>query len=128
MESKNFRKFQTASGKLVLAGKTAEQNEAVIAQARKEETVLHTEEAGSPFCNIKENAEKEDIKEAAVFCARYSRDWKKNKKNVEVHIFKARDIYKSKDMKTGTFGVNKFKAITVKKEEIMKLMSKEEEK
>lgn len=128
MESKNFRKFQTSSGRLVLAGKTAEQNEAVIAQADKEEAVLHTKEAGSPFCNIKGEAEKEDVREASVFCARYSRDWKQNKKNVEVHIFKAEDVYKSKGMKTGTFGVRKFRAITVKKEEIMKLMSQEEKK
>jgi predicted ribosome quality control (RQC) complex YloA/Tae2 family protein len=128
MESKNFRKFQTSSGKLALAGKTAEQNEEIIAQAGKEETVLHTKEAGSSFCNIKEGKEKEsgkDIKEAAVFCARYSRDWKKNKKNVEVHIFKGKDVYKSKDMKTGTFGVKKFKAMTARKEDIMKLAAKE---
>jgi len=120
MESANFRKFMTSSGKAVLAGKNAEQNEKVIEQARADEIVLHTAETGSPFCNIKGKAGKEDIHEAAVFCARYSRDWKKNKKDVIVHCFKACNIYKRKDMKTGTFGVKKFKEIKVKKGEIEK--------
>jgi len=124
-DSTKFRRFITSSGKLVLAGKSAEQNENVIKQAGKEEIIIHTREAGSPFCNIKETAEKEDIREAAVFCARYSRDWKLNQKDVEVHIFKGKDIYKSKEMKTGTFGVNKFKPITVKKGEIIKFIEVE---
>jgi len=119
MESANFRKFMTSSGKAVLAGKNAEQNEAVIEQARADEIVLHTAEAGSPFCNIKGKASKEDIHEAAVFCARYSRDWKKNKKDVIVHYFKAYDTYKKKDMKTGTFGVKKLEVIKIKKEELL---------
>jgi len=119
MESANFRRFMTSSGKAVLAGKNAEQNEEIIEQAEPQEIVLHTAEAGSPFCNIKGKASKDDIHEAAVFCAKYSRDWKKNKKDVIVHYFKACDTYKKKDMKTGTFGVNKLKEIKIKKEELL---------
>lgn len=124
MDKIKFRKFETSSGKVIFGGKSAESNEELIKQAGKDEVVLHTKAPGSPFCNIKSkerNITKEDIYEAAVFCARYSRDWRDNKKNVEVHIFLGKDIYKSKDMKLGTFGVKKYKKITAKKEDIKKL-------
>ena len=114
----NFTEAPTSSGKLMLGGKNAEQNEALVKQVAKNEIVLHTKTAGSPFVNIKGKANKKDIKEAAVFCAKFSRDWKKNKKNVEVHWFFGKDIYKLKGMKMGTFGVKKVKKIIVKKSEI----------
>lgn len=117
----NFRKFTTSSGKQVIAGKNAEQNEEVVKLAETRETVLHTESAGSPFCIIKGNADKKDIKETAVFCAKYSRQWKQAKSKpsiVKVHCFKAKDIFKEKGMKTGTFGVRKAKIIIVKKGDI----------
>lgn len=122
---KNFRKFTTSSGKLVLAGKNAEQNEKIISQAGKNELVLHTKAPGSPFCNIKANKNettKSDIYETAVFCAKFSQAYKKSrvKKDIEVHVFLGKDIFKSKDMKTGTFGVKKLKSIIVKKEDIEK--------
>ena len=119
-----FRKFITSSGKFVLAGKNSENNEELVKQAGKEEIVLHTKAPGSAFVNIKlkegEKAEEKDIKEAAIFCARYSQAWKKAgiKKDVAVHVFKGKDIFKIKGMKIGTFGVKKFKEIKVKKEEI----------
>lgn len=121
-----FRKFLTSSGKPVLAGRDAEQNEKLIEQAGKEEIVLHTKEPGSPFVNLKlkegEKVSKKDIKEAAIFCARYSHDWRDNKKDVIVHYFKGKDIFKNKSMKLGTFEVKKFKEIKVKKQEIEKFM------
>ena len=119
--SKKFRQFFTSSGKLVIAGKSAEQNEKVVGQAGKGEIVLHTKSAGSPFANIKadyKELSKKDIREAAVFCARYSHGWRDSKKDVKVHYFLGKDIYKDKKMKTGTFGVKKFKEITIKKDEI----------
>lgn len=118
MQETKYRKFFTSSGKLVLAGKNAEQNESLVKQIAKHEIVLHTKTAGSPFVNIKGKATKKDIMEAAAFCARHSRDWKKNKKNVEVHHFQGKDIYKEKKMKTGTFGVKKLKKLVVKKQVI----------
>ncbi|MFH1307965.1 MAG: NFACT RNA binding domain-containing protein [archaeon] len=114
----NFRKFTTSSGILILGGKTDKNNEELIAQAARDEIVLHTSQAGSPFCNIKGKASKKDIKEAAIFCARHSRDWKKNKGDVEVHYFLGKNIHKEKGMKLGTFGVKKVKKIKVKKKEI----------
>ncbi len=124
MKNTNFRKFTTSSGKQILAGKDAESNERLIQQAGKEELVLHTKAPGSPFVNIKlkknEKLTKKDVKEAAIFCARYSHDWRDNKKDVVVHYFKGRDIFKDKNMKSGTFGVKKYKGIKAKKEEILK--------
>lgn len=92
----------------------------MIAQVEKEEFVFHTKSPGSPFVNIKGKPKQGDIKFAALFCARYSRDWKKNKKDIEVHYFKGKDIFKNKDMKTGTFGVKNFKKTILKKAEIIK--------
>lgn len=127
-----FREFKTSSGKQVLAGKDAESNEKLIEQAGKEEIVLHTKAAGSPFVNIKlknnEKTSRKDIKEAAVFCARYSHDWRDNKKDVVVHYFLRKDVFKIKVMKLGTFGVKKFKEIKVKKGEIEKLIEKQNKK
>jgi predicted ribosome quality control (RQC) complex YloA/Tae2 family protein len=118
-----FREFLTTSGLRVLGGKDSGSNEDLIGQTGKNEFVLHTKEPGSPFCNIKAELELvkiEDINEAAVFCARYSKDWKNNKKDVAVHLFSGKDVYKTKDMKEGTFGVKKFRNIKVKKSDIEK--------
>lgn len=116
MEEIRFREYITHNGTLCLAGKNATNNEQLIEQAEPEEIVLHTVEAGSPFVNIKGKAKKGDIKEAAIFCARFSRDWKKNQQDVLVHKFKAQEAYKTQDMKKGTFGIKKFRVIKIKKE------------
>ncbi len=116
-----FREFETTSGKLVLGGKSAENNEQLIQQAEPTEIVLHTKAPGSPFVNIKDNGKKilkKDIKEAATFCAAHSQDWRDNKTDVTVHYFLGKDIYKRKLMKLGTFGVKNTKEIIIKKREI----------
>lgn len=117
----DFRRFITASGKEVLAGKDSESNELLVEQSKDNETVLHTKLPGSPFVNIKGKADNEDIKEAAIFCAKYSQAWKKakTKKDIVMHVFLGRDIFKTAEMKQGTFGVKKFKEIVIKKENIM---------
>lgn len=124
MNKIKFRKFTTSSGKEVLGGRNAENNEELVKQAGKDEIVLHTRAPGSPFCNIKAKTSginKKDVYEAAVFCARYSQDWRDNKKDVEIHVFLGSDIYKEKGMKLGTFGVKKHKKLIVKKDDIKKL-------
>ncbi len=117
-----FRKFKTSSGKLILAGRNAEENEKLIKQVSEGEIVLHTKAPGSPFVNIKGIASKKDIYEAGVFCAKYSQAWKKAKikKDIPVHWFRSKDIFKSENMKPGTFGVKRFKEIKVKREDIKK--------
>ncbi|MFA5060938.1 MAG: NFACT RNA binding domain-containing protein [Candidatus Pacearchaeota archaeon] len=118
MENKKFREFTTSSGKIVLCGKSAKNNEELIEQVKPSEIVLHTANPGSPFINIRGKAEKKDIEESAVICAKYSHDWRDNRKDILVHIFKGSDIYKNKKMKLGTFGVREFQIKKVKKEEI----------
>jgi len=124
MVTGKFRKFETSTGKTVLGGRNAENNEELIRQARSNEIVLHTKSPGSPFVNIKSPAsrvDREDIKEAAIFCARYSQDWRDNHRDVEVHVFSGKDIHKEKGMKLGTFGVKNFKIIKVRKGDIEEL-------
>ncbi len=114
-----FREFITKSGKKVLAGKDAKSNEEVVKQFKgKGNVIMHTAEPGSPFCIVEGKPNREDIKEAAIFCASKSQDWRDNKEDVEVHVFTGKDVYKRKGMKLGTFGVKKFKGIKVKKGEI----------
>jgi predicted ribosome quality control (RQC) complex YloA/Tae2 family protein len=114
-----FREYILKSGTLVLAGKSAENNEELVSQVQPNEEVFHTSKPGSPFVNIKyEKVSEKDRRETAIFCASKSQDWRDNKSNVEVHYFKGKDISKSKSMKTGTFAVKKFKKILVKKKEM----------
>lgn len=110
-----FRENITKKGTLLLAGRNAKNNEELIGQVQPDEIVLHTEASGSPFVNIKGKPKFGDVKEAAIFCARHSQDWRDNKKDVLVHRFTGKDIYKDKRMKTGTFGIKNFKIIKVKK-------------
>ncbi len=114
----------TDRGTIIFGGKSAKNNEELIKQVEKNEEVFHTDAPGSPFVNIKGKAKKGDIKDAAIFCAAYSKDWKKNKKDVIVHRFKGEDIYKTREMKIGTFGVKKIKKIKVKKEDIQEFLKK----
>jgi predicted ribosome quality control (RQC) complex YloA/Tae2 family protein len=122
----NFREFKTSTNKKVLLGKNAEQNEELVkTYLNTERIVLHTEKPGSPFAIILDNNPSEkEIKEAATFCALKSKDWRDNKKDVSIHIFSAKDIYKRRNMPLGTFGVKNFKNILIKKEEILKLEKK----
>lgn len=111
----NFRKHITKKGTIILAGKSAKNNEDLIKQVEANEIVLHTAKPGSPFVNIKGRQKFGDVKEAAIFCAKYSQDYRDNKKDVLVHKFRGKDIYKEKKMKLGTFRIKKFKLIKVKK-------------
>lgn len=117
------REFTLSSGTKIFLGRNAENNEELVKEfIGKENILLHTENPGSPFCVISESSPTSaEIKEAAVYCARYSQDWRDNKKDVLVHVFKGKDVYKTKMMKSGTLGVKKFKIIKVKKEDIEKL-------
>jgi len=113
-----FREIITDRGTMIFGGRNAENNEELVGQVRNNEEVFHTDAVGSSFVNIKGRAKKGDIKDAAIFCAAFSKDWKKNKSDVVVHKFKGKDIYKSFGMKTGTFGVKKIKKIKIRKKEI----------
>ncbi len=125
-----FREFETSEGNKVLAGKSAENNEKLIEQIGEDELVFHTKNPGSPICNIKspsKNISKKEIKEIAIFCARYSQDWRDNQKDVTVHYFLGKNVYKLKSMKLGTFGVKNAEEIKIKRKEILNFLEKENE-
>jgi hypothetical protein len=104
-----YRWFFTSSGKLVIGGKSAEQNEELINKyLEKDCIVMHTAAPGSPFAIVKFSKDKinaKDLEEAAIFTASFSRAWREGKKKAEVHIFKEEQIIKEKGQKTGTFTV-----------------------
>jgi hypothetical protein len=106
-----YRWFYTGSGKLVVGGKSAAQNDWLLKLLKTleyEYLVLHTTEPGSPFSVIISEIKKvseEDIKECAIFTACFSKAWRFNKKECSVDIFRLSQVYKGKDMKEGTWGV-----------------------
>jgi hypothetical protein len=54
---------------------------------------------------ISDDPDKKDIEETAIATASFSQQWKQGKKKINIDIFKGSNIYKTKSMKTGTFGV-----------------------
>jgi predicted ribosome quality control (RQC) complex YloA/Tae2 family protein len=116
----NFRKFVTSSGLGVFGGRDAESNDKLVWEANANDVMLHTSAPGSPFVNVGGLASKKDIKEATVFCAKYSQDWRDCKRDVVVNVFLRKDMEKDKKMKAGTWGVSKQEKIKVKKSDILK--------
>jgi len=117
---KKYRWFYTSSGKLVLGGKSAKQNDELLHQLKKKDEdriVSHTSEPGSPFCVILANLleiSQSDIQETAVFTGCFSRAWREGKNSAKVDIFKLSQVHKDKTMKEGTWGVyGKVKRITI---------------
>lgn len=115
-----YRWFYTSSGKLVIGGKNAEQNEELLKQLKslkKDRIIMHTKNPGSPFAVILTDikfVKKSDIDEAAVFTASFSRAWKDGKKKTHVDIFHLSNVYKKLEMKAGTWGVKgKIKRVQV---------------
>ena len=109
---KLFRWFYTSSGKLVVGGKNAEQNDELlkeITNSSKNYFVMHTSHPGSPFSVIISDmlkVTKKDFKECAIFTGCFSRAWKERKKKTEVHLFNSENLSKKRGMKTGTWGVS----------------------
>jgi len=116
----NFREYVTVSGLRVLGGKSSESNDELVERAGSKDVMLHTSVPGSPFVNVGENPSKQDLNEAAVFCAKYSQDWRDGKKDVVVNMFKRSDMNKDIKMKSGTWSVKKQEKIKVKAVDILK--------
>ena len=117
----NYRWFFTSEGKLVIGGKSEDQNEIVLRYFLKPNyKIMHTTSPGSPFMIIQsDEPSKNDLNECAIFCACFSKEWKSGNKLISIDIFNGKDIYKAKTMKTGTFGVKNKKQIKVKPELII---------
>lgn len=113
-----FREITINENK-ILMGKNQEQNEELVKKyIGKDNVIMHTVAPGSPFCIATEKPNLKEKKQIANICAAYSQDWRDNKKDVKVHWFTGKQVYKEKDMNTGTFGVKKAKVIIAKKEDI----------
>ncbi len=116
----NFRKFVSSSGLEIFGGKSAENNDALVFSASPGDVLLHTSEPGSPFVNVGSSPSKKDISEAVVFCAKYSQDWRKGKRDIFVNKFIRSDMNKSSKMKAGSWNVSKQEKVKVKKADILK--------
>ena len=103
---------------LVLAGKNKEQNEVLVRDAKPEQVLCHTKEAGSPFCLIEKplnKLTKAEMQAIAKFCALFSKAFKQGKKLIEVHFFEKKQVFKLKSDPVGTFHLKgKVKSIKVK--------------
>lgn len=116
-----YRIYETSSGLIIQAGKNAENNDELVYEANPKEVLLHTSAPGSPFVNIGESPSKKDIQESAIFCAKYSQDWRDNKKDIIVNKFQRSDMSKEKKAKAGSWNVTKQEKLKVKKSDILKL-------
>ncbi|MBU3924142.1 MAG: DUF814 domain-containing protein [Nanoarchaeota archaeon] len=114
-----FREFILESGRKIFGGRDAESNDELVYLAGAGDVLLHTAEPGSPFVNVGVGASKSEISEAAVFCARYSQDWRDSKRDVIVNKFLRGDMNKEKRMKAGMWGVKKQERIRVKAVDIL---------
>lgn len=122
----NFRKIILKTGTGIILGKDEDSNDYLMNDFKsKSNIILHTAAPGSPFGVIEKlKPTKKEIYEAGIFVARYSHDWRDNQKNVKISVFTGKDISKEKGMKAGLWNVKKAKTITIKKEDILKLIGK----
>src|SRR3989344_2567865 len=97
-EYRRYKWFYTSSGKLVVGGKSAELNDALLREVKKmhsEHYVMHTSHPGSPFCVILaevRDVSLRDLEECAIFTGCFSRAWKEQRRKTEIHIFKSNQI------------------------------------
>ncbi len=111
MNYKRYKWFFTKSGKLVVGGKSAENNDALLNELKsmhKDMIVMHTKSPGSPFCAIVvpiKAVSDDDLKECAIFTGCFSKAWKQGLKKTNVDIFQLSQLNKSSAMKSGTWSV-----------------------
>jgi len=117
----NPRKHILSSGREILLGRDSKNNDELVKSAKRNETLLHTEAPGSPFCLVGVDPSKAEISEAAIVCAKYSQDWRNNKRDVIVNKFLRADMKKGFFTKEGTWKVKKSKKLKAKKTSILKL-------
>lgn len=120
----NFREFVTSSGLRVFGGRNSENNDKLVFEAEPNDIMLHTSAPGSPFVNAGEEPAKKDIKEAAVFCAKFSQDWRDSKRDVVVNVFTRKNMEKDKRAKAGSWMVSRQDKLKVKKSDILNFETK----
>lgn len=114
-----FREFVTGSGLKVFGGRDSANNDELVFAAEPNDVLIHTVFPGSPFVNVGTEASKVDIREAAIFCAKFSQAWRDSRRDVSVNIFLRKDMKKSKRMKEGSWEVLKSKRVRVRKEDVL---------
>jgi len=107
-----YKWFFTSSGKLVVGGKSASQNDALLQRVKSQQheyIIMHTQAPGSPFSVIiarPEEVTNSDLQETAIFTGCFSKAWKLGKKKAIIHVFRAAQLRKTESMKTGTWGLH----------------------
>lgn len=100
-----FRWFISSDGFLVIGGRDATSNEILIKKhAEKNDMILHTDMAGSPFFIIKSNNQEipeTTLKETADAVCTFSRAWKLNLKTSDVFYVAPEQV--SKQAKAGEY-------------------------
>ncbi|MCA9485834.1 MAG: DUF814 domain-containing protein, partial [Nanoarchaeota archaeon] len=106
-----YKWFFTSTGKLVVGGKSSIQNDELLKKLKRsgrEHVIMHTSAPGSPFsiiiADIKE-VKPSDVEETAIFTGCFSRAWREKKKKAQIDIFKLSQVYKTRLMNVGTWGV-----------------------
>ncbi len=92
-----YRWSKTRNGHLLIAGQNAAANETLIKHhTQAQDLVFHTDMAGSPFTILKPEGEvtQEDLHDAAVFTACYSKAWSKGLASLEVFYVKPEQVTK----------------------------------
>jgi len=108
---KHYRWFYTSSGKKVIGGKNADQNDQLMKEAvadKKKHYVMHTSSPGSPFAVIMAPMEKvseKDLEECAIFTGCFSKEWKNKSKEAAIDVFTTDQLSKEKEMKAGMWKV-----------------------
>ena len=108
----------------ILGGRDSSNNDELVFAAEPNDVLLHTVLPGSPFVNVGSEASKIDIKEAAVFCARFSQAWRDSKRDVSVNVFRRCDMKKPKRAKEGSWEVSKSERVRVRKGDILNFETK----
>ncbi|MFP4116867.1 MAG: ribosome rescue protein RqcH [Candidatus Aenigmatarchaeota archaeon] len=102
---KKYRWFKTSEDFLVVAGKSASQNEELVKdKVDKDDVILHAEIEGSPFTIIKtkdKDVTPLAIREASEFCASFSKAWKRGLGSVDVYWVRPEQV--SKDAPSGEY-------------------------
>src|SRR3989344_8404862 len=125
MKKIKVRKITLKTGTELILGKDEDSNDELIKKFKgKENIILHTSAPGSPFCVIEKQVFEGDVYAAGVLCAKYSQDWRDNKKDVVINVFTGKDISKPLSLKAGTWNVKKAKKIKIKKQDILEFERK----
>ncbi len=110
-EYQKYKWFITSSGKTVVGGKNALQNDELLKQLAslpESSIVMHTSAPGSPFSTILSpinSITQQEMQECATFTACFSQAWKSGKSKSDVDIFESTQLSKEKNMKSGMWSV-----------------------